>query len=61
MLRANVYLDARPSDAQVAALACCMAAQDSALAAQDGVALCAGTIAWSDPPAFLGTQGVKPV
>jgi cytochrome b pre-mRNA-processing protein 3 len=61
MLRANVYLGARPSDAQVAALACCMAAQDRALAAQDGVALCAGTIAWSDPSALLGTQGVRPV
>jgi cytochrome b pre-mRNA-processing protein 3 len=53
MLRANVYHDAAPSEAQVAALAGCLVAQDRALAAQDGAGLCAGTIAWGDPSASL--------
>jgi cytochrome b pre-mRNA-processing protein 3 len=49
MLRANVYAGAAPSDRQVAAVARALAAQDRALARQQGAALCGGTIVWVEP------------
>jgi hypothetical protein len=51
MLRANVYQDSAPSDAQLAALAGCLAEQHRALAKQEGQALRAGTIGWVEPVA----------
>jgi cytochrome b pre-mRNA-processing protein 3 len=51
MLRANVYQDSAPSDAQLGALAGCLAEQDRALAKQEGQALRAGTIGWVEPVA----------
>jgi cytochrome b pre-mRNA-processing protein 3 len=53
MLRANVYHGALPTDRQVAALAGCLAEQDRALAAQEGAAICAGTIVWVEPETSL--------
>jgi cytochrome b pre-mRNA-processing protein 3 len=51
MLRANVYHGLAPSDRQLDALASALAAQDRALARQEGAALCHGIIVWLEPHA----------
>ncbi|HEX5079770.1 MAG TPA: ubiquinol-cytochrome C chaperone family protein [Geminicoccaceae bacterium] len=55
MLRSNVYHDGTPSDRQLAFLARCLVEQDRALAAQDGAAVCGGTIVWVEPQFPPGT------
>ena len=58
MLRANVYHDTVPTDAQVAALARRLALQDRGLAGQGRAVLCSGTVVWLEPkPACAADAG----